>query len=155
MQLALKRLNSRVIYNADDVVRQQAAPDGLAYSGLRGFLVLGGRVGEASFSNQTGTDWYASCTGMSQLQLAACDKEFRSCFFLIFICWSILSWSGWVRLKMVVAALPLRLFCPVSRQRECQRLLSQGSSWNSLSEHNQKTEIKHLHVVSCSISVNV
>lgn len=49
---------------------------------------------------------------------------------------------------MVVAALPLRLFCPVSRQRECRRLLSQGSSWNSLSEDNQKTEIKHLHVVS-------
>ena len=27
MQPALTRLNSRVIYNADDVVRQQAAPD--------------------------------------------------------------------------------------------------------------------------------
>ena len=45
------------------------------YSGLRRLLVLGGRVEETWFSNQTGTDWYASCTGLSQLQLAAFDKE--------------------------------------------------------------------------------
>ena len=70
MQPVLKRLNSRVICNADDVVQYS-----LAYSGLRGLLVLGGRVEEAWFSNQTGTDWYASCIGLSQLQLAACDKE--------------------------------------------------------------------------------
>ena len=55
---------------------------GLTYSGLRGFLVLGCRVAEVSFSDQTGTDWCASCTGMSQLQFAACDKE-EACSVLI------------------------------------------------------------------------
>ena len=91
MQPALKRLNSRVIYNADDVVRQAvpwikrlpeeyvldfgSSGHGLAYSGLRGLLSLGGRVEETRFSNQTGR---LVCIVYETVAAATCrlrDKE--------------------------------------------------------------------------------
>ena len=143
----LKDWIPRVIYNTEDVVRQAAlhfksAMDKSSSWRVRSWLRLFQGIAWhtqacAGFSywavgsrkyrfqikrEQTGVHPVQECRNCNLPPVIKRKHvQFRSCFFLIFVCWSILSWWGWVRLKMVVAALPLRLFSSVSRQRKSVR----------------------------------